>query len=40
MLISLCFSVPSVPPWFLSATFYFDVLENNYFFYWRIKMNH
>jgi len=22
------------------ATFYFDVLENNYFFYWRIKMNH
>jgi len=23
-----------------TATFYFDVLENNYFFYWRIKINH
>jgi len=22
------------------AAFYFDVLEDNYFFYWRIKMNH
>jgi len=22
------------------ATFYFDVLEDNYFFYWRIKINH